>query len=139
MSPVANVIGRTGYGLRRNVRRPTSVHLRKLRAGQAPAPHGEPGRRQMTAPRTSAPSEDEVRDAYLRVSHAFEGAREDRRRLYADYLQFFSADDVVLDFGCGDGTWLELLDGRGIKGVGIDYDPDKVAAVHARGLDAICS
>src|SRR3954447_21787156 len=93
----------------------------------------------MTAPRTTAPFEDEVRDAYLRVSHAFEGAREDRRRLYADYLQFFGADDVVLDFGCGDGTWLELLDGRGIKAVGIDYDPQKVAAVHARGLDAICS
>jgi SAM-dependent methyltransferase len=93
----------------------------------------------MTAPRTTAPFEDEVRDAYLRVSHAFEGGREHRRQLYADYLQFFSADDVVLDFGCGDGIWLELLDGRGIKGVGIDYDPDKVAAVHARGLDAICS
>jgi hypothetical protein len=93
----------------------------------------------MTVANPPVPLDDQIRDAYLRVSHAFEGAREDRARLYADYLQFFTPDDLVLDFGCGDGTWLELAAGRGIGALGIDYDPEKVAACHSRGLDAICS
>jgi SAM-dependent methyltransferase len=93
----------------------------------------------MTTSRRTAPSDEEIRDAYLRVSHAFEGDREVRARLYADYLQFFEPEDLVLDFGCGDGTWLKLLDEAGVGAVGIDYDPEKVAAVHAQGLDAICS
>lgn len=85
------------------------------------------------------PDEAAVRDAYLRVSHAFEGERAVRKAFYSDFAQFFTPDDLVLDFGCGDGTWLEVLSERGIPGVGIDYDPDKVATCHERGLDAICS
>ncbi len=85
------------------------------------------------------PSEQEIRDAYLRVSHAFEGAEDARKALYSDYTQFFDADDLVLDFGCGDGTWLEVLRDHGKRGVGIDYDPEKVAACHGKGLEAICS
>jgi len=85
------------------------------------------------------PGEQEIRDAYLRVSHAFEGAQAIRAALYADYAQFFDADDLVLDFGCGDGTWLEVLRDHGLRGVGIDYDPEKVASCHAKGFEAICS
>jgi len=87
----------------------------------------------------SAPSEQAIRDAYLRVSHAFEGAHDIRAALYADYAQFFDPSDLVLDFGCGDGTWLDVLRQHGLHGVGIDYDPEKVADCHAKGLDAICS
>jgi SAM-dependent methyltransferase len=83
--------------------------------------------------------EKAVHDAYLRVSHAFEGDQAIRAQLYADYVPFFTAEDKVLDFGCGDGTWLKVLDDHGIPGVGIDYDPDKVADCHAKGLEAICS
>jgi SAM-dependent methyltransferase len=86
-----------------------------------------------------APSDQEIRDAYLRVSHAFEGDAAIRKALYSDYAPFFADDDVVLDFGCGDGTWLEVLRDHGKRGVGIDYDPEKVAACHAKGLEAICS
>jgi SAM-dependent methyltransferase len=84
-------------------------------------------------------SEQEIRDAYLRVSHAFEGDAAIRKALYADYAPFFDENDKVLDFGCGDGTWLEVLRDHGKRGVGIDYDPEKVAACHAKGLEAICS
>jgi SAM-dependent methyltransferase len=85
------------------------------------------------------PSEQEIRDAYLRVSHAFEGSEDARKALYSDYTQFFDADDLVLDFGCGHGTWLEILRSRELRGMGIDYDPDMVALCHERGLEAICS
>lgn len=84
-------------------------------------------------------SELAIRDAYLRVSHAFEGEQAVRAQLYADYAPFFDVDDVVLDFGCGDGTWLTVLRDHGLRGVGIDYDPEKVAACRAKGLEAVCS
>ncbi len=85
------------------------------------------------------PGEQEIHDAYLRVSHAFEGAHDVRAALYSDYTPFFDASDLVLDLGCGDGTWLDVLRSHGLRGVGIDYDPGKVADCHAKGLDAICS
>jgi SAM-dependent methyltransferase len=87
----------------------------------------------------SPPSEAEVRDAYLRVSHAFEGAEPARKALYSDYCQFFDDQDLVLDFGCGHGTWLSILKERGLRGMGIDYDPEMVDLCHERGLEAICS
>ena len=93
----------------------------------------------MTTTLRTPPTEQDIRDAYLRVSHAFEGDAAIRKALYADYAPFFTEDDLVLDFGCGDGTWLEVLRDHGRRGVGIDYDPEKVAAVHAKGLEAICS
>jgi SAM-dependent methyltransferase len=85
------------------------------------------------------PTEQEIRDAYLRVSHAFEGDEPIRRQLYSDYLQFFDENDLVLDFGCGAGTWLEIIRDAGLRGMGIDYDPGVVEKCHARGLEAICS
>jgi SAM-dependent methyltransferase len=93
----------------------------------------------VTSTLSGPPSELAVHDAYLRVSHAFEGAQDARATLYGDYTPFFDTGDLVLDFGCGDGTWLDVLRGAGLRGVGIDYDPGKVADCHAKGLDAICS
>jgi SAM-dependent methyltransferase len=93
----------------------------------------------MTVAKSPPDREEEIRQAYLRVSHAFEGGREHRAELYEDYLQFFDDDDVVLDFGCGDGTWLELLASRGIDALGIDYDGQKVAECRRRGLRAVQS
>jgi SAM-dependent methyltransferase len=85
------------------------------------------------------PTEQEIRDAYLRVSHAFEGAEPARRALYKDYLQFFDERDLVLDFGCGHGTWLEIVRDAGLSGLGIDYDPEMARQCEERGLEVICS
>lgn len=87
----------------------------------------------------SVPTEQDIRDAYLRVSHAFEGEEPIRRHLYSDYLQFFDDQDLVLDFGCGHGTWLSILQDANLRGLGIDYDPDMTAKCEERGLEAICS
>lgn len=93
----------------------------------------------MTPVLHTVPTEQDIRDAYLRVSHAFEGEESTRRALYSDYVQFFDENDLALDFGCGHGTWLSLLAEANLRGLGIDYDPDMVARCHERGLDAICS
>lgn len=44
----------------------------------------------------------------------------------------------VLDLGCGDGEFLQQLrDLRGVRGIGLEIDPDNITAAVARGLDVI--
>ena len=42
----------------------------------------------------------------------------------------------VLDVGCGDGLFLELLKKKGIRGVGLDKSEVAVSRVRAKGLEA---
>jgi SAM-dependent methyltransferase len=54
------------------------------------------------------------------------------------------ADDLgvnpldVLEIGCGEGRFLERLEARGHRGVGIDFSESAVARARARGLRAYC-
>lgn len=74
-------------------------------------------------------------DLRFRVAHAFEGGREVRRLHYAPIANLVHSGERVLDIGCGDGTFLELVRERGARGVGLDLDPLKVAECRAKGLD----
>ncbi|MFX4302999.1 class I SAM-dependent methyltransferase [Alicyclobacillus tolerans] len=76
-------------------------------------------------------------DIFLHVSHAFEGDLERRRNLYRSHLHYFTPDDTVVDIGCGDGIWLELLRDAGIRGVGVDQDPAKRSICKSKGLDVL--
>jgi SAM-dependent methyltransferase len=69
--------------------------------------------------------EQEVDRIYRQLSHAFEGSHEFRVAYYENFSQFFGAGDVVLDLGCGDGVFLELLAKKGISAFGVDRDPDR--------------
>jgi SAM-dependent methyltransferase len=42
----------------------------------------------------------------------------------------------LIDIGCGRGEWLGLAGERGLSAIGIDVNPDMVAACRALGLDA---
>jgi SAM-dependent methyltransferase len=53
----------------------------------------------------------------------------------ADYSYTdFAAGDVVVDVGCGNGTQLDELVAHGCRAIGVEADPEKVAALRARGL-----
>jgi len=45
-------------------------------------------------------------------------------------------DRPLIDIGCGRGEWLGLVTGQGLHAIGIDVNPDMVAACRALGLDA---
>ncbi|MFI5282784.1 MAG: class I SAM-dependent methyltransferase [Candidatus Dormibacterales bacterium] len=55
---------------------------------------------------------------------------------YAPYAERFEPGTRVLDLGCGRGEFLQLLQRRGVTGVGVDADPEMVGAVNAKGLHA---
>ena len=54
----------------------------------------------------------------------------DQRRNQGFYLQFFTSCRQVVDLGCGDGDFVQLLIEQGIQAVGVDKDP--VAVEHLR-------
>jgi len=64
----------------------------------------------------------------------------DRRRVVKEYRRIsdmLANYSPVLDLGCGSGTLLETLRGRGVEGVGVDASSTAVDACRSQGLNAI--
>lgn len=76
----------------------------------------------------------ELEQLLRRVAHLFEGGEEFMREAYQCLLPFFSQGQRVLDLGCGRGTFLEELAKRGVEGIGVEVDPERVAESEAKGL-----
>jgi len=64
---------------------------------------------------------------------------EGQKRIQDFYLPFFAGCRRVLDLGCGDGDFVELLAENGIPATGVDADEQCCAAAQARGLDVVCA
>lgn len=64
---------------------------------------------------------------------------EGQKRIQGFYLPFFAGCRWVLDLGCGDGDFVELLVENGIPATGVDADELCCAAARARGLDVVCA
>lgn len=54
------------------------------------------------------------------------------------YLPFFAGCRKVVDLGCGDGDFVELLQEEGVTGIGVDADPVACANARERGLKIVC-
>ena len=63
---------------------------------------------------------------------------ETQKRIQGFYLPFFEGCKRVVDLGCGDGDFLELLEEEGIEAIGVDRDQRCWAAARDRGLEVIC-
>lgn len=63
---------------------------------------------------------------------------EGQKRVQRFYLPFFEGCETVVDLGCGDGDFLELLKERAIEAIGVDRDQRCWAAARDRGLEVIC-
>lgn len=77
-------------------------------------------------------------DLFYRIAHAHEGTLEERRARYAPIAELVRPGERVVDIGCGDGIFLDLIRERGAEGIGIDVDPEKVERVRAKGFQAFC-
>ncbi len=82
---------------------------------------------------------DEISESFeelLRsISHRFEGTPDVLRHRRSRWVPYFQGCQRVLDIGCGEGIFLELLREVGIPAEGIDIDPKVVAAAQAKGLN----
>ncbi len=66
---------------------------------------------------------------------AFLGGEAHVRKIQRKYAAMFQPGEVVLDLGCGNGVFLDLLRGRSVRGVGVDSFPQCVEACRRNGLD----
>lgn len=67
--------------------------------------------------------------------YRFSGDRESIQRYQQKYVNLFQEGERVLDLGCGEGFFLELLRGRGVAGVGVDIYADAIEQAKRKGLD----
>jgi len=86
-------------------------------------------------PRPFDPHKDTPRDL-ARIADPFVDAASDLATKRS-YLVHFPAATSVLDVGCGQGRFLDLLKERGIEGLGLDASSEAVAACVARGHVAV--
>jgi SAM-dependent methyltransferase len=59
------------------------------------------------------------------------------REALAYYVSFFAQCSCVLDVGCGEGQFIELLQAEGVEAVGIDRDARMVETCREKGLNVV--
>ncbi|WP_084664443.1 glycosyltransferase [Thermanaeromonas toyohensis] len=83
------------------------------------------------------PKETEKADVHTiiaAIAHAFEGNPYIHQIIREEILPHFEGCQRILDVGCGEGIFLEMLREIGAEGEGIDIDPVVVKKAQAKGL-----
>jgi SAM-dependent methyltransferase len=62
---------------------------------------------------------------------------DDQKAFQRLYVAFFDGCDKVVDLGCGEGNFVELLEEHGIRAIGVDSDPDCYQAARDRGVNVV--
>lgn len=97
--------------------------------------------RMESVPSAAAPRADgslrhrSLTELHFQIAHSFEGSESVRRIHYSPIAALVRPGQTVVDIGCGDGLFLELVRERGGRGVGLELDPDKVAVCMEKGLE----
>ncbi len=74
---------------------------------------------------------------YVGFEHRFRGDPDEiLARTEERYLELLTANQPVLDIGCGRGELLAGLAARGVRGEGVDLDAEMIAEARARGVEA---
>ena len=61
------------------------------------------------------------------------------REVLAYYVPFFAQCSRVLDVGCGEGQFIELLHAEGVDAAGVDLDARMVEVCRQKGLDVVAA
>jgi glycosyltransferase involved in cell wall biosynthesis/tetratricopeptide (TPR) repeat protein len=77
-------------------------------------------------------------DAYYHIAHAFEGEPQHVRLIQQRFAAYFRGRRKVLDIGCGQGVFMEVLREQGCEPEGVDIDPQMVALARAKGFTVHC-
>lgn len=78
--------------------------------------------------------------SYVAFEDLHRGSREDIKRKQELYVEHFGGavgeERPLLDLGCGRGEFLELARDHGLAAIGVDLNPEMVAACQKQGLNA---
>lgn len=66
---------------------------------------------------------------------AFSGCAKAVGRYQKKYLRYFERGSKIVDVGCGEGVFLELLETSGFEGLGIDSSEAMVSRAREKGLE----
>lgn len=64
--------------------------------------------------------------------------REGQRGIHAFYLPFFQGRRRVVDLGCGEGYFVEMLAEMGVEALGVDRDSRCCQAASEQGIKVVC-
>lgn len=80
----------------------------------------------------------QVEGDFYRCMHQLDQIDEDwNRKVLEFYLPHFAPSSRVLDIGCGEGQFIELLADNGVEAVGIDVDPGMVESCRRKDLPVV--
>ena len=83
---------------------------------------------------------DRIEGAFYEYMHQLgESGSEWNRQILSFYVPMFASCRRVLDVGCGEGQFIELLQDEGIEAIGIDLDSKMVEVCVQKGLDVVHS
>lgn len=71
---------------------------------------------------------------YLKFEDTFRGSKEEIRERYKKYIPYFEGMNKVVDFGCGRGELLELLQENGIPAMGVDINHAMIMEAREKGI-----
>jgi SAM-dependent methyltransferase len=75
---------------------------------------------------------------FYQYLHRFDQVDEEHNRnVLAFYVPYFDGCERVLDIGCGEGQFIELLNDAGIDAAGIDIDTRMVEICREKGFDVV--
>jgi len=75
-------------------------------------------------------------DEYVIFEDRFRGESSGLKARQQRYLEHFEGCKNVIDLGCGRGEFLELLNERGVKCLGIDSNTEMIQMCKSKGLEA---
>lgn len=85
--------------------------------------------------------QSQIRNSTEGLDHAFlrwlPVIPEEQKAYHSLYLPFFEHCETVVDLGCGEGNFVELLAEHGIQAVGVDFDRKCCEAAWERGINVV--
>ncbi len=119
----------------------SELRLIRRRAAATAAPAGDsrqPASASVEAAAAALPANGSAGHAtaldYARFEERFRGGENYISKNQEFYLPLFRECDRILDLGCGRGEFLQLVHGAGVTAIGVDADPDAIAACLEKGL-----
>jgi SAM-dependent methyltransferase len=88
-----------------------------------------------------AQNEPKIRNPIAGLDHAFlrwlPVIPEEQKAYQSFYLPFFEGCETIVDLGCGEGNFVELLTEHGIHAIGVDWDRKCCEAAWERGINVV--